>query len=287
MPLLKSGYLATSRLLKGVPDPVLDPFVRAGGSAWFHLSRGQHRAALDNYAAVLGLPPDHRDVRRTAARAFHNYGRMLVDFCRIASLSREEVLERCPLSGTDGFDRALEKGKGVVLAVPHMGSWDMAGASVAVTGYDIHAVAATFPGSLNDAMIEGREFFGMKVIPLGRQAIPAVNAVLTRNGMIALVSDIAHGRGVEVEMFGRRTQMVAGPASFALRTGAALIPASVWSTGPATYHAHAEPPIEHEPTGDRRRDVAALTQKLANVFERLVRAHPTDWYAFKPILRAG
>ncbi|HEX6488604.1 MAG TPA: hypothetical protein VF137_07005 [Candidatus Dormibacteraeota bacterium] len=285
MPLLKSSYLATSRLLKATPDPVLEPFVRAGGGAWFTLSRGQHRAALDNYAAVLELPRNHADVRSTARRAFFNYGRMLVDFCRIASLTRDEVNSRCLLTGTDGFDRALEQGRGIVLAVPHMGSWDMAGASVAVNGYDIHAVAATFPGSLNDAMIEGRQFFGMKVIPLGRGAVPAVNAVLERNGMIALVSDIAHGGGVDVEMFGRRTNMVAGPASFALRTGAALIPASVWSTGPSSYHAHAEPPIEFEATGERRADIAALTQKLALVFERLIRAHPTDWYAFKPILR--
>lgn len=285
MRLLRSSYLGTSKVLRATPDPVVGAFARAGGSAWFHLSRGQHRAALQNYAAVLNLPIGHKDVTRTAARAFHNYGRMLADFCRIASYTREEVLERCLVTGTDRFDRALEQERGMILAVPHMGSWDMAGASVAVRGYDIRAVAQTFPGSLNDAMIEGREFFGMRVIPLGRAAGPGVNAALQQNAIVALVSDIAHGSGVEVEMFGRRTSMVAGPAAFALRTGAPLIPASIWATGPSRYHAHAEPPIEFEASGDRRSDIAALTQRLASVFERLIRAHPTDWYAFKPILR--
>ena len=162
----------------------------------------------------------------------------------------------------------------------------MAGAAVAIHGYDVHAVAETFPGSLNDAMIEGRELFGLKVIPLGRSAVGAINRVLAGKGVVALLSDIAAGSGVEVEMFGRRVSLGAGPATFALRTGAALIPASVWSTGPSRWHGRAEPPVEFEPVGDRRRDVAGLTQKLARVFERLIRAHPTDWYAFRPILSA-
>lgn len=287
MRLLRSSYLAGARVVKAVPDPALDVLLRAGGTAWFHLSRGQHEAALENYAAVLGLPRDHPDVQRTATRAFHNYGRMLADFARLPALVRTEVNELMTYGGTHHIDAALERGRGAILALPHMGSWDVAGTAAGVLGYDIYAVAETFPGSLNDAVVEGRERLGLKIIPLGRAAVPKLIEVLGQNKVAALLTDIAHGRGVEVEMFGRRVELAAGPASLALRTGAALLPVAVWATGTSRYHGHVEPELVPEVTGRRKHDIQVLTQRLARVFERLIRAHPDNWYAFKPILRGA
>lgn len=285
MALLRSSYLVGSRLARALPDRLLAAGIRAGGTAWFELSRGQHDAALQNYAAVLKLPPDDPEVRRTARRAFRNYGHMLLDFTRIATLSRDDVRRLVNCVDTAYIDRALERGRGAILALPHMGSWDMAGAAAGVIGYDIHAVAETFPGSLNDAVVTGREFFGLKVIPLGRSAIPRIIQVLNRNGVVALLTDIARGNGVEVEMFERRVSFASGPASLALKTNAALFPVGVWSTGPGSYQAQVEPELIYEASGDRKADIRALTQSLANRFERTIRAHPDQWYAFKPILQ--
>jgi phosphatidylinositol dimannoside acyltransferase len=284
---LRTSYLIGARVVKAVPDRTLDALVRAGGTAWFHLSRGQHDAALDNYAAVLRLPRDHPDVRRTATRAFHNYGRMIADFTRIPALDSEEVSQLMTYSGTEHIDAALEEGRGAILALPHMGSWDVAGTAAGVLGYDIHAVAETFPGSLNDAVVEGREHLGLKVIPLGRAAVPRLIEILQQNKVAALLTDIAHGRGVEVEMFERRVELAAGPASLALRTGAALLPVAVWATGPSRYHGHVEPELVPVITGNRKHDIKVLSQRLAHIFERLIRAHPDNWYAFKPILRTA
>ena len=284
---LAAGYRAGSKLVRGLPPPIVEGVVRSGGAAWFHLSRSQHDAALQNYAAVLRLPPDHPDVHHTARRAFQNYGCMLADFTQIAALTREDLLERVTYLHLDRIDRALERGRGVILALPHMGSWDMAGAGAGVIGYDVHAVAEQFPGSLNAAVVATREYFGLKVIPLGRAAVARLIEVLGRNGVAALLTDIAHGRGVEVEMFERRVELAAGPASLALRTGAALLPVSVWSTGPSRYTGAVEPELTIEATGRRKEDIRALSQRLADVFERLIRAHPDQWYAFRPILRAA
>lgn len=285
MALLKASYVLGSHIVAALPDGFLDRATRVGGTAWFQLSRGQHHAALQNYSAVLQLPPDHPDVERTAKRAFHNYGRMLLDFTRIATLSRPEVESRVDYSGTEHIDRALERGRGAILALPHMGSWDMVGAAAGVLGYDIHAVAETFPGSLDEAVVHGRELLGLKVIPLGRSAVPRLISALESNGVAALLTDIAHGGGVEVEMFRRRIRFAAGPASLALRTGAALLPVGVWSTGLSRYHGHVEPELIFEASGNRKADIKALTQRLARVFEGMIRAHPDQWYAFKPVLQ--
>ena len=287
MKILATTYRGLASALHAMPAPLVDGCARGGGRAWFHLSRGQHDAALQNYAAVLQLPAQHPDVRRTAARAFQNYARMLADFTKIAKLTREEVGELVTYSGLEHIDRSLAEGRGAILALPHMGSWDMVGAGAGGFGYDMYAVAERFPGSLNDAVVAGREQLGLNVVPLGRSAVPKLIEILGQNKVAALLTDIAHGRGVEVEMFERRVELASGPASLALRTGAALLPVGVWVTGPSHYHGHVEPELVPEVTGNRKHDIRELSQRLARVFERLIRAHPDSWYAFKPILRAS
>ncbi len=149
-----------------------------GGTAWYWMSRGQRRAALDNYAAALGRDKSDPEVARVARRAFQNYGRMLMDFVLMGSLSREEVVERNSAEGRKHLDAALELGRGAIMAVPHMGSWDMAGSYAAALGYPISAVAERFPGSLNDAVVRTRNKFGLQVIMLGRAAVRGITDAL-------------------------------------------------------------------------------------------------------------
>jgi KDO2-lipid IV(A) lauroyltransferase len=258
----------------------------AGGAAWFALSRAQRRAALDNYAVVLGLAPSDPAVRRTARRAFQNYADMLLDFIAIASLTKQELLERVTYAGREHLDAALDAGRGLVFALPHMGSWDMAGSTGGALGYRLHAIAERFPGSLDEAVVEDREHFGIRVIPLGRSAAGAVLGALRQGDAVALVADIAPaGGGTEVVMFGHRATVAAGPAAFCVKTGAPLLPASIRHTAPGRYHVQIEAPLAAPAEGDRRVAAAELSQRLAERFEHFIRENPDDWYAFRPRFR--
>ena len=281
--MLKTGYHALSWLAKRVPEGLRGVLVALGGSIWFGLSRAQRRAALDNYGVVLGRPASDPKVRRLARRAFQNYGDMLFDFVLIASLSPQELLARITYDGREHLDAALAQGRGVVFALPHMGSWDMAGSAAGALGYNVHAIAERFPGSLDEAVVRDREHFGVRVIPLDRGAVGAVLKALEQGAPVALVADIHRGPGgIEVDLCGRRATLPGGPASFALKTGAPLLPASVWHTARGRYHVHIESPLDFRPSGDRREDTLALTQLLARRFEDFIKANPEDWYAFRP-----
>src|SRR5712692_4969621 len=130
-----------------------------GGSAWYWLSSGQRHAALDNYAAALGMSRTDPEVARVARRAFQNYGRMLMDFLLMGSFTPDDLIERVTLDGRDHLDAALARGRGAIMAVPHMGSWDMAGSYAGAIGYRISAVAERFPGSLDNAVLRTRQRF--------------------------------------------------------------------------------------------------------------------------------
>ncbi|MBJ7598305.1 hypothetical protein [Candidatus Nephthysia bennettiae] len=91
-----------------------------------------------------------------------------------------------------------------------------------------------------------------------------IAAVLRGGGLVALACDLPQGPGVEVNFFARRATVPTGPASLALRTGAALLTAYTRWNSPGHYHVHVDPLISLPLTGDRRRDIAALMQAVVD-----------------------
>src|SRR3989440_5015816 len=179
--LLAASYRAGARALRVLPAGLRHAVAAPGGTAWFWLNAAQRRAALDNYAAALGRDRSDPEVARVARRAFQNYGRMLMDFVLMGSLAPDELRARMTIDGREHLDAALAKGHGAIMAVPHMGSWDMAGSYAGALGYPITAVAERFPGSLNDAVVRTRQRFGLDVITLGRSAVRAITEALEAN----------------------------------------------------------------------------------------------------------
>jgi KDO2-lipid IV(A) lauroyltransferase len=89
------------------------------------------------------------------------------------------------------------------------------------------------------------------------------------------------GSSVEVDFFGERTLLPAGPATLALRTGAPLLPTAVYFRG-ASHHGQVQPPIPATRTGSLRDDVQRVTQLLAIELERLIRLAPEQWHLLQP-----
>src|SRR3982074_2080428 len=266
-PLLAGSYRQGARILRVVPRGLRHAAAAPGGAAWYWLSPGQRRAALDNYAAALGKERSDPEVARVARRAFQNYGRMLMDFVLMGSLTPAELLALVTLDGRARLDAALSGGRGAIMAVPHMGSWDMAGSYAGALGYKISAVADRFPGSLNDAVVRTRQRFGLKVITLGRSAVRAITQALEANAVVPLLCDLEQGPGVSVRFFGRRSVVPGGPAAIALKTGATLLPACQYATSPGRYNVHVDPALTWT-AGDTKE---GLMQRVVTRFEDFIK----------------
>src|SRR5437879_4492946 len=119
-PLLAGSYFAGARILRVVPPGIRHAAAAPGGAAWYWLSLAQRRAALDNYAAALGLERSDPQVARVARRAFQNYGPILIDFVLMGSLSPEELIERRTLDGRDRLGATVARGLRGSSAVPHL-----------------------------------------------------------------------------------------------------------------------------------------------------------------------
>jgi KDO2-lipid IV(A) lauroyltransferase len=132
--------------------------------------------------------------------------------------------------------------------------------------------------------VRHRRALGIEIVPLrkGTGVSATLADRLRENWVVGLVADRnLSGRGVEVRMFGRRRLMPPGPALLSLRTGAPLFPAEAHQTEGGWSLAVGEP-LTTPGSGDEASDVAGLTQRLADAFERSIAADPTDWHMFQP-----
>jgi phosphatidylinositol dimannoside acyltransferase len=217
-----------------------------------------------------------------AKRAFQNYGRMVLDFLLMGSLTPAELVQRTTVHGVEHLEAALARGRGVILALPHMGSWDNTGSYGGAAGYPITAVTGRFPGSLNDAVKETRERYGLQVLLVGRPAVRDIIEALKANRMVGLVCDQEEGPGVEVRFFGRRAVVPAGAAALALKTGATLMAGYQHMTQAGRHHIHLEAALSW-PDGESKEN---LMQRIVNRFEEFIRERPDQWYAFRPMFKA-
>lgn len=280
--LLAASYRAGARAVRAIPPAVRHAVASPGGTAWYWLNATQRRAALDNYAAALGLERSDPQVAQVARRAFQNYGRMVLDFLLMGSLTKQELLQRTDIDGLEHVDAALERGRGVIVALPHMGSWDNTGSYGGARGYPMIAVTGRFPGSLNEAVVKTRERYGLQVLEVGRPAVREIIQALNANRMVGLVCDQEEGPGVEVRFFGRRAHVPGGPGALALKTGAALMTAYQYVTPSGRHHIHVDAALSWS-EGESKEN---LMQRIVHRFEGFIRERPDQWYAFRPIFKA-
>jgi KDO2-lipid IV(A) lauroyltransferase len=224
-------------------------------------------------------------LRRAARGSFDSYARYWVESFRLPKLSAADVDESFTHEGIEHLDEALAAGRGAIMALPHLGGWEWAGFWLCrVHGTPLTVVVEPLePPELFEWFVDFRRSLGMEVVPLGHAAGAASLRALRANRVLALLSDRdIGGGGVEVEFFGERTTLPGGPATLALRTGAALLPLGVYFRGRHGHHAVVRPPLSLERQGRFRDDVSRITQDLAHELEALIRAAPDQWHLLQP-----
>jgi lauroyl/myristoyl acyltransferase len=266
----EGAYAAGWALVRTLPEPVAVAVFDAGAD----LAAARGGPAVDRLRANLARVAPGRDLDGLTRQALRSYARYWREVFRLPSTSAERIEAGMRCDGESRLFDAVSAGRGVVLALPHSGNWDAAGAWLVGRGVRFTTVAERLrPESLYDRFVAFRESLGMEVLPLtgGRPPFETLAERLRTGGTLCLLSDRdLSARGVDVEFFGAGTRMPAGPASLALRTGAALLPVTLsfrpdgWQT---VIHPHVPPT-----------DVATMTQQLADAFADGIAEAPQDWH---------
>lgn len=234
----------------------------------------------------LRVRPDLSDHELKAAvdHVFTSYAHYWIESFRLPTVGAAELDRGMSHDGLHHLEAALDGGSGCILALPHLGAWEWAAFWLTtVQQMPVTAVVeAVEPPELAEWFVGLRAKLGMEVVPLDSKAGTASTRALKENRVLALLCDRdVAGGGVEVEFFGERTTLPAGPATLALRTGAPLVPAVIYFSD-SGHHGVARPALDTSRRGKLRDDVARITQDLAGELEIMIRAAPEQWHLLQP-----
>jgi KDO2-lipid IV(A) lauroyltransferase len=270
--LTTGSFAGAWAVVRALPEPLAHRLFRAGAD----LAVARGGKGVERLRTNLARVAPGQDLTREAVRSYARY------WCEVFRLPRtklERLVDGTVTVNEDAFRAAVGGPKGTVLALPHSGNWDAAGAWCAGTGVPFTTVAERLkPESLYDQFVAFRESLGMEVLPLtgGRPPYEVLTERLEAGGTLCLVADRdLTPRGVDVQFFGATARMPAGPARLALDTGSTLIPATLGFTRDGweiTFH----DPVPHT-------DVATMTQALATAFEKGIADYPQDWHMLQRV----
>ncbi|WP_212842088.1 phosphatidylinositol mannoside acyltransferase [Catellatospora sp. IY07-71] len=283
--LVELGYAAGWRLVRTMPESAAAALFRAGADrAAAKRGPGVQRLAR-NLSCVLGEPAPDSLVRD----AMRSYARYWLEAFRLPSKSREQLRDGFRLHDYDKLAAAHAAGTGAIVALPHAGNWDAAGARVTASGLPLTTVAERLkPEGVYRRFLAYREQLGMNIIPAsGGQGSP-IDILAERLAQAHIVPLLADRdlskRGVEVDFFGGRTRMPAGPAMLALRTGAPLFVVDMWYEPDAGCGRVVGPlPVPDASAGSLDTRVRLLTQQVADGLARGIAAHPADWHMLQKL----
>ncbi|MCX5709045.1 MAG: lysophospholipid acyltransferase family protein [Candidatus Omnitrophica bacterium] len=219
-----------------------------------------------------------KELLKIRIQIFRNFAKYLVDFFRSEEVDTEYIKRKVKIDDIRNIDDALKKGKGVVILSAHIGNWELGGIVLAYLGYPLSGVALPHKSKkVNDFFNGQREKKGMKVISFGKAARTCLK-LLKENKLIALVGDkdFSKEAGVVTNFFGKPSFMPKGPAAFALKNGSAIVPVFVLRNPDDTFTIKINKPIDCSSNS-----IEGITAKCTEEIEKLIIAHPEQWYMFK------
>ena len=278
------AYKSLAAFLESLPRPVATGVAALAGVTLAELWRSRRPVVRRNLRRVLGPEVGEATLDKVVARAFDSYARYWVESATLGGLRNDEVDAAFSIEGFEALRLEVARGQGALVALPHVGSWEVGGRWLAQQGYPMTTVGELLePPELFEWFTSKRASLGLTVLPPGPKTTVRLLDTLRDGGVVGLLADRdVVGSGVSAEFFGEVTTLPGGPALLALRSGAPIFTCAIYQEGGGRYHAIMNPPISPDRSGRLREDVMRLTATVTAELEGLIRRAPEQWHLFQP-----
>jgi len=196
-------------------------------------------------------------------------------------LPREELEKIFVYEGWENYERARDRGAGVIACTAHFGNFEVLAAAHTLRGVPITMISRRMAKSrANDAWRSLRHRSGVEeiLVTKGATLSAAMRSVKAGRVLGYVIDQNQTDHAVFPTFFGVPAATAPMPAVVSLRSGAAVVFVLSYPLGDGRHRVVIDGPIEVPRTGDRDRDVLAFMQDLNDRLEHWVRAHPEQWY---------
>lgn len=276
------AYLTVERLLGLVPMSTLwrvgarlSKLGRLFGSRW--------PAVRNNVRTLLGPDSTAEEVEELTLKVFRHTAANLLTSIKGAHLSPEELREVLTVENRELILRELEKGKGLLILVAHMGNWEVLAQSIPLldTGKKVANIFRPLNNVyLNKVVVDRREHSGMELFAKGDSFHPPMTFLKEGNVMSILCDQRASNRGILTPFFGRLMSMTPLPELMHRRTGCPIVGGSLQTTSPGRWTLKFHAPSV--PEGKRFQ-----TPHMAELLERMIGESPVDEFWMQNLWRVN
>jgi Kdo2-lipid IVA lauroyltransferase/acyltransferase len=268
-------------LLPWVPYPWLVSFTTFGAWITFRLLWKYRKRMEENVVTALGDEIVNRADRKALIwRAWKNFARGVLETCAVMHLSKESIVSTIAMEGEEHLKQALARGKGVLALSAHLGAFTMIGPRIAAAGYPFSIVVKQpkdehFARCLDDY----RAQLGVRTISAKprKDAVRGILKSLRENRIVVVIADEFKSGDVTVDFMGQQSPAPRGPATLALRTGAATLPMfSTWRPD-GSLQILIGPEITPVRLEDLDKSVTATTALFTRHLEGAIRRYPDQW----------
>jgi KDO2-lipid IV(A) lauroyltransferase len=263
-----------------LPKPVRERWATGLGRLLFAMAGQRRRIAMQNLKAALGHERSSDELRQILRRVFENLCRMIFEIGWAMKLEEKDFPKYFTLSGVSAYDKAMAKGKGVLLLIAHFGNWELLPIVAHMTRMPVRIVYRPMDArGLDRFFKENRSRFGGVPVPTHRGAMQKIYRALRRGCPVGLLIDQGADwyDGVFVDFFNRRAATNTGLAILALKSQAPVVPLFLIRRD-FGFQAVFGPELPLIKTGDRTKDLEANTQLYNQVIEAYIRKYPDQWF---------
>ena len=276
------AYLCGWKLVAHLPERIAYAIFSKISSRMYRRNGKSVRRLRVNFS-IVSPHLDGVELENLVKRGLESYMRYWCDTFRIHTWSSDRIQSSVTTTNENLLKDPMLQGRGVIIALPHSGNWDHAGAYFCQQGIPLVTVAEILkPVKLFEKFLEYRQSMGFEVLALDSRAFPTLMRRTLEKRLIALVSDRdLSSSGIPVTFFSRETRMPAGPALLAIKTGVPLVAAHVSYTA-VGIHIDFET-IEVAQEGGEQSRISETVQRMAHSFEAGIAKHPEDWHMLQRI----
>ena len=241
----------------------------------------QRKIAEESINIAFGDEKSPKERKEIVKKCFENFGRGMTEM--LYYMARPEAAKgQIIIEGKEHLDAAVAKGKGVIAVTAHFGNFALMMLALAQQGYKASSIIRPARDEeLSEYLHKKRTDVGLgTVFAIPRRECVSNSLKVLRDGgllFIPIDQNFGSGGGVYVEFFGQKAATATGPAVFAMRTGAVIVPMFILRQEGDQHKIVIEPPIAVEEQRDEEQAITVTMTKITNLIEQYIRRYPHEW----------
>ena len=142
--------------------------------------------------------------RRLIDGVFASVARLLADFARFPEINASNVHDVIRYEGLEHYQRAKQKGRGILVATAHLGNWELSAFTHALMTEPMYVMVRPLDNPLIDRLVEERRQLSGNKLILKKDAALSVVRALKANQAVGILIDqnTTPEEGVFIDFFG-------------------------------------------------------------------------------------